>query len=194
MIRRIANRGLAWALVLVLVSMVAGRWSTEAVGDRLQVTLPLAGFGCAIAGGQGVRYTGRFLLTTVSYRASKHGLGEAQLNARPNGGFEGFPSGHTTAAAFGAAGLARTCLSANPPAQAVVGLAAGLVGGTRIDVGAHNVWQVLAGAIWGWVLQVATLTAFDNWFRRVAAAMGRGMLRAVRAVRDGAEALGRLIR
>ncbi|MBF9030554.1 phosphatase PAP2 family protein [Rhodobacterales bacterium HKCCE3408] len=186
------NRGLIAMILLVVVTSLVGPRTTEGVGDRLQVVLPLTGLGCAIVAGEGPRYTMRYIALTVTYNLSKHGLGETALNARPNGGFEGFPSGHTSVSAYGAAGIARTCLAANPPAQVAAGMAAGLVGGTRIDVGAHNVWQVLGGAILGWIFQVVAFTAFDAWARRAFAAMGRGIVSGARTVRDGVTRLTRL--
>lgn len=177
------NRALIWVLVLIVGAAAISTRTTEGVGDRLQVALPLAGLGCAIASGEGIRYTGRYVLMTFVLQGSKRGLGEAEINARPNGGYHGMPSGHTTAATFGAAGIVQHCLAGNAPAQTAVVLAAGFVGGTRIDVGAHDVWQVLAGAILGWGSQMLVLAAFDAWFRRVWFAMGRRILAGVRFLR-----------
>ncbi|MEM6609741.1 MAG: phosphatase PAP2 family protein [Pseudomonadota bacterium] len=184
------NRALVWVLVLIVGSIAISDKSVSGVGDTLQVTLPLTGLTCAIATGQGVRYTGRYIAVTVMMQSSKHGLGETEINARPNGGYHGMPSGHTTAAAFGAAGMAQHCLAGNPPAQVMAGMAAGLVGGSRIEVGAHDVWQVMAGAILGWVGQVAAFVAFDAWFRRVWFGAGRGLARGFRALRNGLSRLG----
>lgn len=177
------NRAMMWLLVLIVGSVAISDRTSSGVGDVLQVTLPLTGLGCAIASGQGIRYTGRYVGVTLAMHASKRGFGHAELNARPNGGYHGMPSGHTTAAAFGAAGIAQHCVSGNPPAQLVAVFAAGIVGGARIDVGAHDLWQVIAGALLGWIGQVAALTAFDAWFRRVWFAMGRGILSVIRAFR-----------
>ena len=177
------NRGLTWMLVLIVGSVAISDRSPSGVGDTLQVALPLTGLGCAIASGNGIQYTGRYLAVTVVMRGSKYGLGEAAINERPNGGYHGMPSGHTTAAAFGASGIAQHCLSGNPPAQITAALAAGIVGGSRIDVGAHDLWQVLAGALLGWIGQIAAFAAFDAWFRRLWFASGRGILALIRAVR-----------
>ncbi|MEM9320674.1 MAG: phosphatase PAP2 family protein [Pseudomonadota bacterium] len=184
------NRGLVLVLALIVGSIAISDRSASGVGDTLQVVLPLTGLGCAIATGQGVRYTGRYLVVSLALQSSKRGLGEAEINARPNGGYHGMPSGHTTAASFGAAGIAQHCVAGNAPAQVMAGMAAGLVGGTRIEVGAHNVWQVLAGAILGWGGQVVAFAAFDAWFRRVWFGAGRGILRAARWLRDGVSRLG----
>jgi len=170
-------------LVLIVGSVAISDRSASGVGDVLQVTLPLAGLGCAIASGHGIQYTGRYVAVTFIMQGSKHGLGEAEINARPNGGYHGMPSGHTTAAAFGASGIAYHCLSGNPPAQAAAALAAGIVGGSRIDVGAHDLWQVIAGALLGWIGQAAAIVAFDAWFRRLWFAAGRGIGSLIRALR-----------
>lgn len=181
--RLIRNRGVMLVLVLFLGAVVLNTHrNVEGVGDNLQIALPLAGLGCAIASGQGVRYTGRFVLMGLGYTASKRGLGEAEINARPNGGYHGFPSAHTSASTFGAVGLMQTCLAANPPAQALAAISAGFVGGTRIEVGAHDVWQVLAGALWGWIVQIGAFVAFDRWFARIWFGAGRGILAGLRAV------------
>lgn len=177
------NRALAWVLVLIVGSVAISDRSPSGVGDVLQVTLPLTGLGCAIASGQGIRYTGRYLAVTFAMHGSKRVLGHSEVNARPNGGYHGMPSGHTTAAAFGASGIAQHCLSGNPPAQMAAALGAGIVGGSRIDVGAHDLWQVIAGALLGWIGQAAAFVAFDTWFRRVWFATGRGMIGLVRALR-----------
>lgn len=174
LIKRLFRNTALWLMVLLFAfSAAISNRSTEGVGDRLQVTLPLAGLGCAIATGQGVRYLGRYLVLTFTYQGLKEGLGEAPINIRPNGGDRGFPSGHMSAATFGAAGLITTCLKGNPAAQSVAVMAAGFVGGTRIEVRAHDTWQVLAAAILGWWLQVAALGAFDRWFRRALGWCGR---------------------
>ena len=177
------NRGLKWILVLIVGSMAISDRLSSGVGDVLQVTLPLAGLGCAIAGGHGIQYTGRYVAVTLAMHASKRGLGETEINARPNGGHHGMPSGHTTAAAFGASGIAQHCLSGNPPAQIAAAFAAGIVGGSRIDVGAHDLWQVMAGAILGWLGQLFGIAALDAGFRRLWFAMVRGTLGLIRAVR-----------
>lgn len=179
----IKNRALMWMLVLIVGSVAISDRSSSGVGDVLQVTLPLTGLGCAIASGQGIRYTGRFVAVTFAMHGSKRAFGHAEINARPNGGYHGMPSGHTTAAAFGASGIAQHCLSGNPPAQMTAALAAGIVGGARIDVGAHDLWQVIAGALLGWVGQIVAFAAFDAWFRRVWFGAGRGIIALIRAVR-----------
>jgi len=86
---------------------------------------------------------------TVAH-GTKIALGDAPINQRPNGRGEGFPSAHTAAAAFGASSLASDCLKGHPVGQAVSILAAAFVGGSRIEARAHDLIQVMAGALLGW--------------------------------------------
>lgn len=127
-------------------------------GDNLQIALPLIAWTCALSNGAGGEYGLRFVLTMAIAHDVKAALGAAPLNRRPSGGYRGFPSAHTAAAAFGASSLASDCLGGNIAAQTVVVLSAALVGTSRIVVGAHSLLQVLAGALLGW--------SFDRILRR----------------------------
>ncbi|MCO8145740.1 phosphatase PAP2 family protein [Rhodovulum tesquicola] len=160
-------RHLALLGMLAIVSLVVVLSDRQAqlIGDRLQVVLPLAGLACAIAQGDGVRYTGRYLLLESAIKGPKFGLGDAPINQRPSGGGHGFPSGHTAAASFGATALVMGCLRDSPGAQALAVLSAGFVGGSRIDAGKHTIWQTLAGAVLGYAVAVLKLGAFDRAFR-----------------------------
>ncbi len=142
------RRGIVLA-VLLLSAALSGP-DPERIGDRLQIALPVLGLGCAALTGGAGEYLLRFAAMEGVLHASKRGLGEAAINRRPNGGTGGFPSGHTAAATFGAATLARECLQASPLAQGAVILAAAFTGASRIETGAHDIWQVLAGAVLGW--------------------------------------------
>lgn len=159
--------GLPLVLGMFMLCVLPSNRSADKIGDNIQIALPLAGLGCAAVEGRALQYFGRFLLMEGAIHGSKSLLGDAPLNQRPNGGGKGFPSGHTTAAAFGATALVQSCLSSSKSAQAAVVIGAGFVGTSRVDAGAHTIWQVLAGAALGWILQVAALTAFDRAFRRV---------------------------
>lgn len=141
-------RGLLINGVLVAVILVtAGR--VEKTGDRLQVALPLLAWGCAAANGEGVEYGMRYVVMYGLAHGTKAALGDAPINRRPHGGTKGMPSAHTSTAVLGASRLVSDCLSGSPLAQTGAILAAGLVGGSRIEVGAHDLWQVLAGALLG---------------------------------------------
>lgn len=167
------------ALIAIIVIMVTSGRVPERIGDKLQIALPVAAFGCAIAGGDGVRFFGRYLLLEAGIKIPKHTLGDADINQRPNGGLHGFPSGHTSAATFGAVGLATTCMKQSRVGQGIVLTAAAYTGASRIEADKHTIWQVLAGGIWGWFAQLAVLVTFDRWFAKLAAALGRG-LRAIK--------------
>ncbi|NIZ13434.1 phosphatase PAP2 family protein [Phaeobacter sp. HF9A] len=166
--------GLFVMLSVFLVSILLSQRTAETIGDNIQIALPLTGLGCAVAEGRGVQYFGRFLLMELAIHGSKTALGDAEINQRPNGSGKGFPSGHTTAAAFGATALIQGCLAGNKSAQAATVIAAGYVGTSRVEAGAHTIWQVLAGAVLGWILQAATLAAFDRAMARLWSGAGRG--------------------
>lgn len=152
--------------VIVLVSLVVlitalSRAQVERIGDGIQVFLPVYGLICAAANGDAARYLGRYALLEFSVKSSKHFLGDHPINARPNGRDRGFPSGHTSVAAFGAAGLIKSCLAKSPIGQSAVVLSASFTGGSRIEADKHNVWQVIVGGAFGWWVQVASLRRFD---------------------------------
>ncbi len=136
--------------VLVLTALTAPRLP-ERIGDRLQIALPMAAWGCAAVNGQAGEYTVRFVAMWLATHGTKHGLGQAPLNIRPNGGDQGFPSGHTSASVFGASSLVHDCLTGNPVVQGVVILSAAFVGASRIEADKHTIWQVLFGALYGWI-------------------------------------------
>ncbi len=171
------TRGLIAIAACIAVIFAAGR-KPEHVGDWFQVALPVAGLGCAIAGGDGIRYFGRYLLLEAGIKIPKHTLGDAPINQRPNGGLQGFPSGHTAAATFGATGLAQSCMSQSKLGQGTVLMAAAFTGTSRVEADKHTIWQVLAGALWGWFAQMAALAWFDRAIRRVAGWIGAGLRRA----------------
>lgn len=156
---------------LALIVAVSGR-EAERTGDLVQVFLPVTALVCSAANGQGVQYFGRYLLLEAGIKLPKNLLGDLPINQRPGGGTAGFPSGHTAAATFGAVGLVQTCLKHSKTAQAVAILAAGFTGGSRIDADKHTVWQVLAGAIWGWAVYVLVWRSFDRGVAHVARKIG----------------------
>ena len=140
-------------LALALVAAASG-FAPRRIGDRLQIALPLAGLGCALATGQAGGYLLRFTGLELALYSSKETLGDAAINTRPDGSLHGFPSGHTAAATFGAAALASTCLRASPSASAAVYLASGFTGTSRVLAERHTPLQVFAGALLGWLIQV----------------------------------------
>ncbi len=169
------RNGLVATVLLLTVLFTGG--GVERYGDNLQVALPMTGLGCAVLTGGAGEYTLRYVAMWLSVHSIKRLSGEASFNRRPNGGVEGFPSGHTSASAFGASALVNTCVQNAPLLKAGIVIAAGFVGGTRIEVGAHNVWQVLAGALFGLVFERAFRRS--SFLRGRLAAMGVGFARTI---------------
>jgi membrane-associated phospholipid phosphatase len=131
----------------LILSLVATERRAERYGDTLQVVLPLAALGCSIVNGDALEYTGRYAAMWVTMRLSKL-LVDGPIAERPHGGDDGFPSGHTTSAAFGASALVFSCLGDAPVLKTAVVFAAAFTGASRIAADAHDIWQVLAGGIW----------------------------------------------
>ncbi|MBW6506501.1 MAG: phosphatase PAP2 family protein [Rhodobacteraceae bacterium] len=148
--RRLSMRSRVAIIMVALALVVAATpRSVERYGDNLQIALPILAIGCSALNGEVGQYLGRYVVMFVGLHGTKIALGDAEINHRPNGGLKGFPSGHTATAAFGASALVQSCITGNPVAKTVVILAAAFTGASRIEAGAHNIWQVLAGAIWG---------------------------------------------
>jgi membrane-associated phospholipid phosphatase len=177
MIRRLRRIGLRGMLVFVIVvALLTGR-DPEKLGDSFQIALPVLALGCALADGSAVRLVGRYLLLEAFIKTPKATLGRHPINIRPDGDNRGFPSGHTAVSVFGTTALVQSCLKNSPSAQAVAIIAGGFVGASRIESDRHNIWQVPAGALLGWLVQALTLNAFDRFVARVWAAIGRGFSR-----------------
>lgn len=152
------------AAILAVAASAGGR--IEKTGDRLQVGLPVLAWGCAAANGRGIEYLGRYLVMFAAAHGTKQALGDLPLNRRPRGGAGGMPSAHSSTAALGASRLVSDCLTGAPAAQATAILAAGFVGGSRLVVGAHDIWQVMAGMMLGLICDRAGARAFAR-LRRI---------------------------
>lgn len=135
---------------LALTLLVAPK-QAEKLGDAYQIALPVIGLGCAVVNGQAADYALRYAVQWSVVQGSKSALGEAEINRRPNGNWRGMPSGHTATAVFGASYLVHECVTANPWVKGVVLLSAGFVGASRIEARAHDIWQVMIGALVGWL-------------------------------------------
>jgi lipid A oxidase len=134
--------------VLVLLWVPLSRPASQVfLGDRIQIALPAIGAACAFWRGGLGEYVGRFAGSMAVVHGLKRGLGEAEMNRRPNGRPGGFPSGHAAASVYGASYLVRECGALLPYAGPAAALAAGYVGGSRIDAGRHDLVQVMAGAL-----------------------------------------------
>lgn len=153
-IKAVVSRFRMWLVLGVLALTVAtAPRHAEQIGDRLQLALPMAAWGCAAVNGQAGEYALRFLAMWVATHGTKAALGDAPVNIRPHGGGNGFPSAHTSASVFGASSLVHDCVAGNPWVQGVVILSAGYVGASRMEARAHDVWQVLFGALYGWLFE-----------------------------------------
>lgn len=177
--------GLVVAVLVVLTLLTGAR--SERLGDRYQVALPLLGLGCAAATGSAPEYVLRYAVLWTGIRTGKNALGHAPINLRPSGRDGGMPSGHTASAMFGASALAHGCLAASPPARAAALLAGGFTGASRIEAGAHTIWQVLAGVLWALACERGLrregplramarrwLFALGRWIKAVAGATVQG--------------------
>ena len=158
-----------WKARLIMVGLVAGLGlggpDPERLGTTYQYALPIMALGCALTNGKAADFAVRYAVQLALVHGPKNLLGDTPMNRRPNGGLKGMPSGHTATATLGASNLVHDCLSGHPLAQGAVILTAGFVGASRIETGAHTIWQVLAGALVGWLC--------DRAFRGSAARLRR---------------------
>ncbi len=135
----------------LIIAVTAGAGRSEKTGDFLQIALPVSAWACSAASGEAASTFLRFAAVEAVVLASKHGLGPAPVNRRPSGSLHGFPSGHTAAAAFGVSSLLNGCVRKAPLVQGLVVLSGGYVGASRIEAGAHFLFQVVWGAFLGWL-------------------------------------------
>lgn len=143
--------------LLAATPVVAGNALTTA-GDVLQYALPVGAAVCAAHQQRLASYATGFVALTATVQGLKYGLGSAPINQRPNGGSQGFPSGHTAAAASGATDLSLNCFPGNRLVAATAGAATVLVGASRIEANEHDALQVLAGAALGFFSTGITVT------------------------------------
>lgn len=143
-------KGMVVALAVVaLASRASAGDALTAAGGALQVALPLAAATCAAHQNRLASYGAGFVAQTAVTQGLKHGLGDSAVNERPDGTSQGFPSGHTAAAASGATDLAVHCAPENT-AVAIGGAAAvALVAASRLAADKHTLLQVVAGAALG---------------------------------------------
>jgi membrane-associated phospholipid phosphatase len=149
---------LAICLLFSLVPAARAQERTEIVGDYLQYILPATGAVCSFGRSVFRDYAVRFLIMEGLVHGTKNVFPDAAISVRPHGGDKGFPSGHSAASFYGASYLARECVNKSPWGQAVVFGAAMFTGGSRIEAGAHFLFQVMYGALIGYFC--------DRLFRR----------------------------
>ncbi len=145
------------ALILsTCLALPAAADPLESFGTGMKYGLPLAAAVCAADQHRFEDFAVRGLLQAGMVLALKHIFGEAPIGRRPSGEGGGFPSGHTAAAAFGAADLAGKCFDDKPWAGAAAYGAAGLTGYSRIHAGEHTPKQVWTGALIGFTFGAAS--------------------------------------
>lgn len=182
-IRRFRNAIIIFTLGMVVLTCNP---TAEKYGDRLQIALPLLALGCNVATGGAGEYAVRYFSMLFTVHASKNILGDAEINQRPRGGGHGFPSAHTASATIGASSLVHECIGNSPILKTGVIVTAAFVGTSRVDAGAHTIWQVLVGAIWALI--------FDRAFRRTRfrdSWLGRGCLMGLKKFTKMANAIGK---
>lgn len=133
--------------------------AAETAGTVLAAALPLAAGWCAVRQHQGKDFLAGFVAQAAVVEGLKYGLGENPINERPNGHWQGFPSGHMSAATFGATSLAQKCVPDRPWLGALAYALALGVGVSRVQADKHNPAQVAAGAVVGYFANGVTVSA-----------------------------------
>jgi len=166
--RAVLNLRFALMLVALFGTFLVSPKQIEKLGDSYQIALPMIGLGCALANGQVADFAIRYISQWSVVQSSKSLLGDAAINQRPNGHGRGMPSGHTATAFFGASYIATSCSGGNIWMKSAAYLTAIFVGGSRIEANAHDIWQVLLGALVGWLGDRAfRKISLKAWARRV---------------------------
>ena len=160
-VKRVMSQVATAAMVCTLVTPAQAGGNFRKAGDALQIALPVAAMVCAARKHDFAPAAWRFVGQEVVVEASKHALGSASINQRPNGNSYGFPSGHTAAAFYGASYLSRQCLHNSGGKILAFGLAA-VVGASRVHANSHTVGQVIAGALVGVAFDRVKVTFEDK--------------------------------
>ncbi|WP_457645676.1 phosphatase PAP2 family protein [Profundibacter sp.] len=160
-VKWVMSRVATAVVVCALVSPAQAGDNFRKAGDVLQVALPVAAMVCAARKHDFAPAALRFVGQEVAVEASKHALGNASINQRPNGNSYGFPSGHTAAAFYGASYLSRQCLHSRGGKILAFSLATA-VGASRIHANSHTVGQVIAGALVGVAFDRVKVTFEDK--------------------------------
>lgn len=121
----------------------------EDFGTAMKYTLPAAAAICAHRQDRFEDFAVRGVLQAVLVWGLKEYFGNASFARRPSGQGQGFPSGHTAVAFFGATDLAGKCFRDQPEAGLASYGLAGMAGYSRIHAGQHDAAQVMTGALIG---------------------------------------------
>src|SRR5574343_727914 len=85
---------IALTVIGVLVAPAQRKSVPERIGDQVQIALPMVAWGCSAVNGKATEYDVRFVAMWLATHGTKHGLMQAPIHIRPNGGDQGFPSAH----------------------------------------------------------------------------------------------------
>lgn len=139
-------------VIVLAISIMLTPKRAEKYGDMLQIVLPILAGACAIANGNFGDFATRFGALQLVIHVPKNTLGDVPFNLRPSGNTGGFPSGHTSSATFGATSLIFNCVQGNIWVKSALILAAAFTGASRLEANKHNIWQVLAGWVFGFLV------------------------------------------
>ncbi|MFC3168595.1 phosphatase PAP2 family protein [Paracoccus fontiphilus] len=142
-------RNVLLAAVLGAAAQPAAADPFEDFGTAMKFGLPLAAAACAARDDRLEDFAVRGALQAVLVLGLKTWLDGTPVSVRPSGEGKGFPSGHSAAAAFGAADLAGKCFPDDPAAGIGLYGVAGLAAASRVHAGEHTAQQVLTGALIG---------------------------------------------
>ena len=140
---------IAAPLFIISLGLPASADPFENFGTAMKYGLPLAAAACAVDQDRVEDFAIRGILQAAVVLGMKRYFDGQPISRRPSGEGEGFPSGHTAAAFFGASDLAGKCFDDQPEAGALAYGAAGLTGLSRIHAGEHTSQQVWTGALIG---------------------------------------------
>lgn len=136
-------------LIAALAPAPAAADPFEDFGTAMKYGLPLAAAVCAARDDRLEDFALRGALQAAVVLGLKSWLDGTPVAVRPSGKGRGFPSGHSAAAAFGAADLAGKCFPDDRAAGIGLYGAAGLTAASRVQAGEHTVSQALTGALIG---------------------------------------------
>ena len=140
------------ALLAAALAMAAQPAAADPLGDfgtAMKYGLPLAAAVCAARDDRLEDFAVRGALQAAVVWGLKSWLDGTPISIRPTGEGHGFPSGHSAAAAFGAADLAGKCFPDDRAAGIGLYGAAGLTAASRVHAGEHTVQQAVTGALIG---------------------------------------------
>lgn len=147
---------------LTLAPTTYAKSNSEKAGDALQLVIPAAGLGMAVAkhDNEGVKQLGTTMATNLAATyALKYAFNDTDLGKRPDGDDYSFPSGHTSNACAGATFIGQRY---GWRYGSMAMLPAAYVGWSRVDAKRHHVRDVIAGCAVGTISGLIMTQPFDN--------------------------------